>query len=55
MQTPDEEEESQLADPEKWRQELIATTGPMTLNDLDGYVFVSRPPESRVCRKSIYK
>jgi hypothetical protein len=41
MQTLDEEEESRLADPEKWRQELIATTGPTTLNDLDGYVNVS--------------
>lgn len=41
MQTLDPEEESRLADPEKWRQELIACNGPTTINDLEGYVFLS--------------
>lgn len=43
MQTLDEEEESRLADPEKWRQELIARNDPTTLNDLDGYVLFRHP------------
>ena len=38
MQTLHEDEESWLADPEKWRRVLIERTGPTILNDLDGYV-----------------
>ncbi|GAB7327791.1 hypothetical protein MBLNU13_g11595t2 [Cladosporium sp. NU13] len=43
MQMLDDEDESWLADPENWRQELIARNGPMTLNDLDGQPFGNLP------------
>jgi hypothetical protein len=41
MQTILEEEEAWLSDPEKLRQELIESTGPTMLVDLDGYVALS--------------